>query len=188
MVATKRRFNPDIAVVASEKRVAKQLASGPVIVAAIDLQQGSESINDAVRETAGRLLASLPSARLACINILKLGFITIDTTLDDQGNNKHVDRLVALRHWAQPLKLDESRLTIHVLEAIDPAGAIIDFVKSNHADHVIIGARQSGGLRHLLGSVCAKIAAEAACTVTVVRPPRQVEPELEPPAAAQVAS
>jgi eukaryotic-like serine/threonine-protein kinase len=40
-------------------------------------------------------------------------------------------------------------------------------------NNVIIGARQNSLLRKLLGGVSAKVAAEAACTVTVVRPPRQ---------------
>ena len=115
---------------------------------------------------------TLPSARLACLNVLRLGRITIDRTLDEQGNNKHIDRMVALRHWAQPLELDESRLTVHVLEAVDPAAAILEFTRVNHVDHIVIGARQNSMLRTLLGSVSAKVAAEAACTVTVVRPPR----------------
>jgi K+-sensing histidine kinase KdpD len=117
-------------------------------------------------------LATLPSARLACINVLKLGRITIDKTLDEQGHNKHIDRLVALRHWAQPLKLGESRLTVHVLEAVDPASAILEFTDVNHVDHIVIGARQNSFARTLLGSVSAKVATEATCTVTVVRPPR----------------
>jgi nucleotide-binding universal stress UspA family protein len=103
---------------------------------------------------------------------LKLGRVTIDRTLDEQGNNKHIDRLVTLRHWASPLKLDESRLSVHVLEAIDPAAAILEFAKVNHVDHIVIGARQNSMLRSLLGSVSSKVAAEAPCTVTVVRPPR----------------
>ena len=95
-------------------------------------------------------------------------------TLDEAGHNKHIDRLVALRHWASPLNLDESRLTVHVLEAIDPASAILEFTGVNHVDHIVIGARQNSMLRSLLGSVSARVAAEAACTVTVVRPPRSV--------------
>ena len=57
-------------------------------------------LNEALRVTAAQMLATLPSARLACLNVLKLGRVTIDRTLDEQGNNKHIDRLVALRHWA----------------------------------------------------------------------------------------
>jgi nucleotide-binding universal stress UspA family protein len=59
-----------------------------------------------------------------------------------------------------------------VLEAIDPAAAILEFAKVNHIDHIVIGARQNSLLRSLLGSVSAKVAAEAPCTVTVVRPTR----------------
>ena len=61
---------------------------------------------------------------------------------------------------------------MHVLEAVDPASAILEFTGVNHVDHIVIGARQNSLVRTLLGSVSAKVAAEAACTVTVVRPPR----------------
>ena len=61
---------------------------------------------------------------------------------------------------------------MHVLEAIDPAAAILEFAEVNHVDHIVIGARQNSLVRTLLGSVSAKVAAEAPCTVTVVRPPR----------------
>src|SRR6202008_3050599 len=134
--------------------------------------------------TAERVRATWPAAGLACVNVLKLGRITIDRTLDEQGHNKHVDRLVALKHWASPLKLDEQRLTVHGVEAIDPASAIVEFAAANHVDHIVIGARQDSMLRSLLGSVSAKVAAEAPCTVTVVRP-RRAAALREPGAVAQ---
>jgi serine/threonine protein kinase len=168
----RRRFNGNLTQPKPKADVAAQLASGPIVAIALDIAEGSGALNEALRVTAERILATLPSARLACLNVLKLGLITLDRTLDQDGNNKHVDRLVTLRHWASPLKLDESRLTVHVLEAIDPAAAILEFAEANHVDHIVIGARQNSVLRTLLGSVSAKVAAEAACTVTVVRPPR----------------
>lgn len=61
---------------------------------------------------------------------------------------------------------------MHVLEAVDPAAAILEFAGVNHVDHIVIGARQNSMLRTLLGSVSARVAAEAPCSVTVVRPPR----------------
>lgn len=168
----RRRFNGGMTQPKPKSDVAVQLASGPIVAVALDTEDGSGPLNESLRMTAAHLLATLPSARLACLNVLKLGRITIDRTLDEQGNNKHIDRLVALRHWASPLQLDESRLTVHVLEAVDPAAAILEFTGINHVDHIVIGARQNSMLRTLLGSVSAKVAAEAACTVTVVRPPR----------------
>jgi serine/threonine protein kinase len=169
----RRRFNGGMTQPKPKSDVAVQLASGPIVAVALDTEDdGSRPLNECLRMSAAHLLATLPNARLACINVLKLGRITIDRTLDEQGNNKHIDRLVALRHWASPLELDESRLTVHVLEAVDPASAILEFAVVNQVDHIVIGARQNSMLRALLGSVSSKVAAEAACTVTVVRPPR----------------
>ena len=166
----RRRFNKDLTRPRSKPALAAQLASAPIIAVAIDLAEASAPINDSLRVTAERILATLPSARLACLNVLKQGRITLDFTLDEHGHNIQIDRLVALRHWAEPLKLAEHRLTAHVLEGVDPAAAILEFARANHVDHVLIGARQNSLLRKLLGSVSAKVAAEATCTVTVVRP------------------
>ncbi|MGX9430366.1 MULTISPECIES: serine/threonine protein kinase [Bradyrhizobium] len=168
----RRRFNRGAWQPQPKSDVAVQLASSPILVVAIDTMETSGPLNDALRVTAQRILGTLPQARLACVNVLKLGLVTIDRTLDEKGSNKHVDRLVALRHWASSLKLDENRLSVHVLEAIDPAAAILEFAQANQVDHIVIGARRDSMLRTLLGSVSAEVAAEAPCTVTVVRPPR----------------
>lgn len=168
----RRRFNRGLVQPKPKSDLAAQLDAGPIVAVALDTTEGSGALNDALRVTAQRILATLPSARLACLNVLKLNRLAIDRALDQQGNNKHVDRLVGLRHWASPLKLEENRLSVHVLEAIDPAAAILEFAEVNRVDHIVIGARQNSLLRTLLGSVSAKVAAEAVCTVTVVRPPR----------------
>jgi serine/threonine protein kinase len=169
----RRRFNGNVIPPRGKSVVAAQLAASPIVAVAIDVTEGSSELNDALRVTVERILTTLPSARLACLNVLKLGRVTIDRTLDEEGNNKHIGRLVTLKHWASPLKLDESRLTAHVLEAVDPAGAILEFAEANHVDHIVIGARQNSFTRALLGSTSTKVATDASCTVTVVRPPRQ---------------
>ncbi|MGO9702739.1 MAG: protein kinase domain-containing protein [Xanthobacteraceae bacterium] len=173
----RRRFNKDITREIKLPALAAHIASAPIVAVAVDPVEGSAPLNDALHGTTARILATLPAARLACLNVLKQGRITIDSTLDEQGHNKRIDRLVALRHWAEPLKLAEGRLTAHVLEAVDPARAILEFAEVNHVDHIVIGARQNSLLRNLLGSVSAKVAAEAPCTVTVVRPARAEESE-----------
>jgi nucleotide-binding universal stress UspA family protein len=166
----RRRFNQGATRPYAKQALAAQLSSAPIVAVAIDLAEGSAALNDALRVTAGRILATLPAARLACLNVLKQGRLTIDFTLDAQGHNRQIDRLVGLRNWAEPLKLQEPRLSVHVLEAVDPAAAILEFAQNNRIDHILIGARQSSLMRTLLGSVSAKVAAEALCTVTVVRP------------------
>jgi serine/threonine protein kinase len=171
----RRRFNTDLKRPRTRSALAVQLATAPIVAVAVDIADEETALDEALRSTAARILATLPDARLACLNVLRQSRITLDTTLDAQGHNKHLDRLVALKHWAEPLKLEESRVTVHVLEAIDPGAAILDFVKANRVDHLLVGARQSSLRRTLLGSVSAKLAAEAPCSVTVVRPAREEE-------------
>src|SRR5450755_3028934 len=93
----RRRFNGSLLQPRAKADLAAQLASSPIVAVALDTVESSDELNDALRRTAARILATLPSARLACVNVLKLGRITIDRTLDEQGQNKHVDRLVELR-------------------------------------------------------------------------------------------
>ena len=172
----RRRFNLGVVLPKPKSDMAAHLAASPIVAVALDTAEGSDELNSALRTTAQRILATLPSARLACVNVLKLGRITIDRTLDEHGHNKHIDRMVALKHWASPLKLDDTRLTVHVLEAVDPASAILEFATANHVDHIIIGARTVSLRRTLLGSVSSKVASEAPCTVTVVRPMQVAAP------------
>ncbi len=174
-VVLRRRFNKELIKAIGRPTTAQQISSAPIVAVAVDVAEGSSELNDALRVTTERILKTLPSARLACLNVLKLGRVTLDTTLDEQGRNKRIDRLVALRHWAEPLKLDADRLSTHVLEAVDPAHAILEFAQANHVDHIIIGARRNSFMRQLLGSISARVAAEAASTVTVVRPARTAE-------------
>jgi nucleotide-binding universal stress UspA family protein len=165
----RRRFNKDLKKSQRSAPTAAHLASAPVVAVAVDLAEASRETSDPLRIASARILATLPSARLACLNVLKLGRVTLDATLDQEGHNKRIDRLVALRHWAEPLKLESDRLSIHVLEAVDPANAILEFANANQVDHIIVGARQNWLLRNLLGSVSGKVVTEASCTVTVAR-------------------
>jgi nucleotide-binding universal stress UspA family protein len=174
-VVLRRRFNKELIKSIARPTTAQQISSAPIVAVAVDVAEGSPELHEALRLTTERILKTLPSARLACLNVLKLGRVTLDTTLDEQGHNKRIDRLVALRHWAEPLQLEADRLSAHVLEAVDPAHAILEFALANHVDHIIIGARQNSLLRQLLGSVSAKVAAAAHSTVTVVRPARTAE-------------
>jgi nucleotide-binding universal stress UspA family protein len=100
--------------------------------------------------------------------VLKVSLLGIDPVTDAEGRNLHLQRLVELRHWARELPLPAERLTVHVLEATDPANALIDFARTNRADHIVLGARASSALRRYLGSVSVQVVAEAPCTVTVV--------------------
>ncbi|MGG5821580.1 serine/threonine protein kinase [Falsiroseomonas sp. HW251] len=182
--AIQRRFHPD-----HQPRFrrlvscAEAAAAAPIVAVAVDLA-ADPALHEAMRETVGRILATLPGARLACLNVLRTNRIALDTTLDEEGRNKHLQRLIELKHWASALGLAEGRVTFHVLESVDPAGAILEHARVNGVDHIVLGARARSLKRRVLGSVSAEVASEAACSVTVVRARVGVEDERIPAAKA----
>ena len=165
-----RRFHPDHQPkFARAGRQDAPQSTAPIVALAVDLSAQDAALDAALRATVGRILETVPGARLACLNVLRQNRIALDTTLDEAGHNKHVRRLVELRHWAAPLGLPEGRVTFHVLEAVDPAEAILDHARVNGVDHIVMGARAQSLKRRVLGSVSAEVAAKAGCSVTVVR-------------------
>ena len=165
----RRRFNPEPLGRHKPAVVAGQYADAPIVLVALDLDNSTPERDAMLRLTTQRILETSQQARIACLNIQRINRISLDTSLDDAGHNKHVARLVQLKGWAQPIKAPEGAITYHVLEAVSPASAILDFARSNKVDHIVMGARDTSTLRSLIGSVAGEVAAEAPCTVTVVR-------------------
>jgi nucleotide-binding universal stress UspA family protein len=143
--------------------------AAPIIVAAVDLAVEDAALTQALLAAIERLAAGEPGARIACVNVLKLARLALDPSEDAEGRNLHLLRLAELKHWAAPLARLPNQLTYHVIEAIDPAAALIEFARRNHVRHLITGARASSKARRFIGSVSAKVVAEAPCSVTVVR-------------------
>lgn len=155
------------AALAPEPSTAKDSAS--IIMAAVDLGESYGALGAALVRTVERLAVGEPGARIACVNVLKLARLMPDRTEDAEGRNLHLLRLAELKHWGAPLARLPNRVTYHVVEALDPAAALIEFARRNHVRHLVMGARTSSALRRYLGSVSAKVVAEAPCSVTVVR-------------------
>lgn len=144
-------------------------ADAPIVAVAIDTQTAPAELQDSMRETVARIIKRSPQTRIACLNVLKLSRVALDSSIDEHGNNKHINRLVSLKDWARPLELPVGQITYHVLEAVDVAETLLDYAQSNNVDHIVMGARENSAMRKLLGSVSGRVAAEAPCSVTVVR-------------------
>src|SRR5689334_14893570 len=56
----RRRFNQGVALPKPKSDIAAQLASSPIVAVALDTAEGSEETNDALRQTAARVLNILP--------------------------------------------------------------------------------------------------------------------------------
>ncbi|WP_237151845.1 bifunctional serine/threonine-protein kinase/universal stress protein [Oryzibacter oryziterrae] len=147
----------------------RRVSAAPLVVVAVDLARGADPLAQEVRLHLRRVLSMEEGARLACLTVLKTKLHGNAPTHDSHGRTMYLSRLVALKDWAQPLELPDDRVSYHVLEALDPASALLDYIRLNQVDHVVMGARGVGALRRHLGSVSSAVVAEAPCSVTVVR-------------------
>lgn len=165
----RRRFNPVPIETVKPQTAEAQLANAPIVAVAINLSNSTPELDEAKRRTVARIIENTPDARIACLNVLKINRIALDTSLDEEGRNKHVMRLVELRAWSTGLPTPGGGITFHVLEAASPADAILAYARENYVDHIVMGARAESAMRSMLGSVSGEVAAHAPCTVTVVR-------------------
>jgi eukaryotic-like serine/threonine-protein kinase len=151
-----------------------QVAHAPIILIAVPPGPGTTA--RALAVMAGRAASGESNSRVVCATVIK--------PLPDWGTSdphqtsarEHLRHLVELRQWASALELPKEQLTFHVLESNNPAEALLEFIRANQVDHVIIGGPEvsetAGGraARAKLGSVVSRVVSEAPCHVTVVRP------------------
>lgn len=169
VVAAKRWLATLTARPDARKPPTEHLARAPHILVAVDTACRSEALFQALRDAVRRIIASEPNWRVSCVSVLEPSLITEQEEGAEIMRSLHMRRLVELHHWVRPLGLPQDRLRFHVLEGGDPTARLVEYARASHADHIVMGARGSSGLRRFLGSVSSRVAAEAPCTVTVVR-------------------
>ncbi|MBI5067766.1 MAG: universal stress protein [Deltaproteobacteria bacterium] len=147
-----------------------QLAAAPIVLVAVATAHTNEARNEALRATVRRLVIAGEPTRLACITVIRPAPELVGADRHEAATSQRIKQLVQLRHWAEPLKLPPQQISYHVMESGDPAGALLEYARANHVDHVVIGSPpRDVTLGGLLGTVSTKVSAEAPCTVTVVR-------------------
>jgi serine/threonine protein kinase len=151
------------------ERPSLQLARASIVLVAVATQHKNERRFQVLREVVKRLLAIDPDRRLSCVTVIPPASELAGGREEEAGTARRIKHLVRLRHWAEPLGMPPERLSYHVIESGDPAAALLEYARVNQVDHLVIGAPPSDV--SLKGSfVSTRVAAEAPCTVTVVRP------------------
>jgi eukaryotic-like serine/threonine-protein kinase len=148
-----------------------QVQHASIVLAAVATQHTNEAQFEALRVTVERILAGEKARRLAVATVIRPTPELGGSREDETASRQRLKHLAVLRNWAEPLHLEPGRVSYHVLEAGDAAGALLEYARANKVDHVVIGAPPPDvPLRGLLGTVSTKVAIEAPCTVTLVRP------------------
>jgi serine/threonine protein kinase len=161
----------------------ERLSHAPHVLVALDLMHASEPLKQALRAAVRKFASNEPHSYFTCLNVMRAGGAS--SLRPDEPSPSAAERIAEMRHWAQPLHLPPGRISFHVAEG-SAADVIADYAHHHVLDYIVVGARGSSAMRRILGSVSARVVAEAPCSVTVVRPrelPRSREEH--PPAAAE---
>jgi serine/threonine protein kinase len=161
---------------------AARVSAARVVLAAIDTANLDDARHPAVLSVLSRILAIPAEYRLICVSVIAGGPGTASASGD---TSPYLDHLVRLRNWVEPLRLPPSRLSLHVLEAANPADTLIEFARRNHVDLMVLGAPPPARTRVTWWrSVASTVAANADCSVHLVRAPAAAGRALTSPASA----
>lgn len=156
---------------------AAHVTQAPVIMVAIDTLHPDDPRQPVLQRATARQLALSPEYRLICVSVVPAGALGDAAS----ASNQQVEHLLQLRHWVEPLRLPQERLSLHVLESARPETTLVEFARNNHADLLLLGAPRPD--QHALAwwrSVASGVTANAHCSVFVVRAPEGEAPVAAP--------
>lgn len=145
----------------------ERLSHAPHVLVALDLPHASEPLKQALRTAVRKFARNEPHSYFTCLNVVRAA--SPSSMRPKEPIASPAERIAEMRNWAQPLHLPPGRISFHVTDG-SPAEIISDYAHHHVLDHIIVGARGSSAMRRILGSVSARVVAEAPCSVTVVRP------------------
>jgi len=140
----------------------------PVVMVAVDTLHPEDARHPALKEATARLLATSSEFRLICVSVIPADPISAV----GKETGAHLEHLVRLRHWSLGLGVPQDRLSLHVIQAVNPSAALLEFARNNNVEMIVIGA--PGPAQEMLAwwrSVASSVTANAHCTVHVVRVP-----------------
>lgn len=138
----------------------------PVVLVAVDTMHPEDPRHTVLRQETRRVLSLSTEYRLICVSVVRGE--PVAPAANEPGI--HYEHLVRLRDWVQSLRVPEERLSLHVIESLRPAQALLEFARNNKVDLIVIGA-PSPGHQALAWwrSVASAVTANAQCSVHVVR-------------------
>jgi len=158
---------------------AVQRSAAPIIMVAVDTTHPDDPRQRPMQRATAQVLSLSAEFRLVCVSVIH-GGPRAEISRDVQGESGiHIEHLVRLRHWVEPLQLPAQRLSMHVIESARPENALLEFARRNHVDLIILGAPGPTQQAPLAWwrSVASTVTANAHCSVHLVRVP---EPQPSP--------
>jgi eukaryotic-like serine/threonine-protein kinase len=136
----------------------------PIVMVAVPHHDTTDAGLYALREAVKRSLGIRPGARLACVTVIPPAGAQQDETA------LHRHHAEQLRQWVRGLDMHQHQVSFHVLQADDVAAALLAYAQANHVTLMVLGAATHGlALQRWIPTVPARVAAEAPCSVLLVR-------------------
>jgi len=147
---------------------AAPLRPAPVILVAVDTSNLDDPRHPVIQWTARQVMNVAGEHRMMCVSVVPSPPAGEGATLVDTESGRQLEHLARLRRWVEPFGLPADRLSLHVVQAADPAQTLVELATRNHADLIVLGAPPPS----VLGwwrSVASSVTANAPCSVYVVR-------------------
>lgn len=129
----------------------------PIVMVAVDTAHLDDVRQPAIRRATAQVLSLNTEFRLVCVTVFAAG-------------GEHLEHLVRLRHWVDPLRMPAQRISLHAIESDRAAEALVEFARRNHVDLIVLGAPgPAQPERTWWRSVASEVTANAQCSVHVVR-------------------
>ena len=145
-----------------------------VILVAVDTTHPDDERQPNIQWTTRQVLSLNPEYRLMCVSVVAAPALREEAANGDTALRRHLEHLARLRQWVEPLGLPPERLSLHVVQAADPASALLTLARKNHVDLIVLGAPGPGQMALAWWrSVASGVTANAHCSVHVVRVPER---------------
>lgn len=147
-------------------------AEAPIVMVAVDTTRPDDRRHPALQRATARILSLSVEFRLICVSVIRAANLVEGQGGSATASGLHLEHLVRLRHWVEPLGLPTQRQSLHVVESANAADTLLDFAKRNNVNLIVLGA--PGSKEHALAwwrSVASTVTAKAHCSVHVVRVP-----------------
>lgn len=134
------------------------ISRAPIVMVAVDTTHPDDERHPALQRATAQIVSGSEELRLVCVSV-------IPSDPSRYESNVHLEHLVRLRRWAEPLRLPAQRLSLHAIESTNPAEALLELARINNVDLIILGAPA----RSRSHSVASTVTANAHYNVHVVR-------------------
>lgn len=151
-----------------------KVAEAPVIMVAVDTSHPDDERQPSIQWTARQVLSLDAEYRVMCVSVIRAAPIGEGPTLAQTASGRHLEHLVRLRQWVEPLGLPAQRQSLHVVESADPANTLLELARLNNVDLIVLGAPGLSQMKLAWWrSVASSVTANAHCSVHVVRVPER---------------